>query len=121
MIRHGVAPFLECSSKGDKRFSAFHARPTILDGYSIEEAYQGLKVFRDGITGLDWREAKGRLPLNVAECEAFYRFWWREWVREQDLLPVLRSATGLSDLFGQPHHICLASILWQIRNGTGKL
>jgi len=25
MIRHGEAPFLECSSKGDKRFSAFCA------------------------------------------------------------------------------------------------
>ena len=26
MIKIGEAPFLECSSKGDKRFSAFYAR-----------------------------------------------------------------------------------------------
>jgi hypothetical protein len=116
MIKHGVAPFLECSSRGDKRFSAFYARPTILDGYSIEEAYQGTKIFSDGTTGLDWREAKGRRHINIAECEAFYRYWWREWVREQNLLPILKAASGLTDIFGQPGHVCQASVLWQIRN-----
>lgn len=120
MIRHGEPPYLECSSRGDRRFSAFYAQPTILDGMSIEEAYQGLKVFEDGVTGLDWREAKGRRPINIAECETFYRFWWKEWVREQDLLPVLQAATGLSDMYGQPGHVCQASILWQIRNFVQK-
>ena len=52
MIKHGTAPFWECSSKGDKRFSAFYAR---VDGRSIEEQYQAAKIFEDGSTGLTWR------------------------------------------------------------------
>jgi hypothetical protein len=57
MIKHGSHPYLECSSRGDRRFSAFHARPKSLGGRSIEEGYQGMKVFKGGVTGLKWREA----------------------------------------------------------------
>jgi len=44
MTIYGRAPFLECSSRGDKRFSAFYAR---VNGCSIEEQYQAAKIFRD--------------------------------------------------------------------------
>lgn len=52
MVRHGEAPFLECSSRGDQRFSAFSARLRSQGGRSIEEVYQAAKVFEDGSTGL---------------------------------------------------------------------
>lgn len=120
MIRHGEPPYLECSSKGDKRFSAFYARPRSLHGRSIEEAYQALKVFEDGsggyITELSWREAKGRRALNQDACASAYAQWWREWVEQEQLLPVLQAASGLSDIFGQPGHVCQATVLWEIRN-----
>lgn len=117
MIRIGDPPYLECSSRGDKRFSAFYARPTVLAGRSIEEAYQAMKVFADGSTNLVWRQAKGRQATNAAVCAAAYRGWWREWVDQEQLLPILLAASGLSDVFGQSGHVCQALVLWEIRNG----
>ena len=34
------------------------------------------------------------------------------------LLDVLRAASGLSDIFGQPGHCCQATELWRIRGAT---
>lgn len=119
MIHIGSAPYLECSSKGDKRFSAFYARPKSLNGRSIEEAYQAMKVFVDGSTGLSWRSAKGRQAVNQEACAEAYARWWREWVDEQQLIDVLRGAAGLSDIFGQPGHACQAIVLWEIREAAG--
>ena len=113
MIRHGVAPFLECSSKGDKRFSAFFAR---VNGRSIEEAYQAAKVFEDGTTGLTWRGAKGRKAMNMDECAALYSRLWDQYIAEHpELQQVLLAATGVSDIFGQPGHCCQATELWRIK------
>jgi hypothetical protein len=63
MLEFGEAPFLECSSKGDKRFSAFCA---VVNGKTIEQRYQAAKIFEDGSTGLTWREAKGKKAVNMA-------------------------------------------------------
>lgn len=113
MIRHGIAPFLECSSRGDKRFSAFFAR---VNGRSIEDQYQAAKRFADGSTGLTWREAKGKPPVNVVEVRTLYSALWDQYITEHpELLPVLLSASGLSDMFGQPGHACQATELWRIR------
>lgn len=118
MMRFGQAPYLECSSRGDVRFSAFYARPANLGGQSIEEAYQALKRFADGTTGLSWRAAKGRRATNHEECESAYIQWWAEWVDEQALWLVLTQATGLSDRFGQDGHLCQAEVLWYLRAGA---
>lgn len=114
MIRHGEAPYLECSSKGDRRFSAFHAR---VNGNSIENLYQAFKVFENGETGLSWRNAKGRKPVNIEECRQYYSRLWRKYIRANPmLLLVLKEATGLSDIFGQDGSVCQATELWNIRN-----
>ena len=115
MLKFGTAPYLECSSKGDKRFSAFYARPQSLRGKSIEEAYQSMKVFADDSTGLNWREAKGKKAVNANECAMAYKKWWEEWVEEQNLINILVEAQGLSDMFGQKGHICQAEVLWNLR------
>ncbi len=70
MIVYGKAPFLECSSRGDKRFSAFYAK---VNGRTIEEQYQEVKIFEDGSTGLNWKYAKGRRAINAVECAALVR------------------------------------------------
>lgn len=117
MIIHGVAPFLECSSKGDKRFSAFYARVRNYGGGSIEDLYQAFKVFEGGVTGLSWRAAKGRKAVNMAECAAYYSNLWDWYIYENpELLQVLKASSGLSDLFGQVGHCCQATELWRIRN-----
>ena len=120
MIRHGSAPFLECSSKGDKRFSAFHARINAMGGRSIEELYQAAKVFEGGITGLTWRQAKGRQAINQSYCAAYYSALWDVYIRENPhLLSILKAASGLSDIFGQPGHCCQATELWRIKEAPG--
>lgn len=76
----------ECSSNGDKRFSAFHA--WMPDGRTIEHWYQcGTldgrgKGFQPG--GRDWRLGKGKIPLNPKDKEVqwqeYYGFW-AEWAK----------------------------------------
>lgn len=116
MVKHGVAPFLECSSRGDKRFSAFYAR---VHGKSIEEIYQSFKIFADGSTGLTWREAKGRKAVNQADCTKLYAGLWDDYIADHpELLDVLKTASGLSDMFGQPGRCCQATELWRIRGAS---
>ncbi len=114
MMQYGIFPFLECSSRGDKRFSAFYAR---VNGKSIEEKYQAAKVFAGGTTGLHWRQAKGKKAVNAAECKALYESLWRQYISEHPaLLAVLKAASGLSDIFARPGSVNQAEVLWGIRN-----
>lgn len=119
MISHGIAPFLECSSKGDTRFSAFYARIRGRGGKSIEDMYQAAKVFDDGTTGLGWRDAKGKRAVNIAECAQLYSRLWDDYIQENpQLLDVLTAASGLADRFGQKGHCCQATELWRIRSSA---
>jgi len=114
MIWHGEPPFLECSSLGDKRFSAFYAR---VNGRSIEEQYQASKRFEDGSTGLHWREAKGRRPVNDEETRALYSQLWDKYIAENEhLVDILLAQRGLADSYGRPGSVCQATELWRIRN-----
>mgnify|MGYP001591918609 CR=1 FL=1 len=117
MIKHGLPPYLECSSRGDKRFSAFYAK---VNGKSIEEQYQAAKIFEDGSTGLHWRDAKGKKAINMREVSNLYSRLWDEYIEASpELLDVLKAASGLSDIFGQKGSNCQATELWRIRN-NGK-
>lgn len=116
MIQHGVSPFLECSSRGDRRFSAFFA---VVNGQTIEAAYQAAKVFEDGSTGLTVAQAKGRRAVNQSEVAQLYSRLWDQYIDEHpELLPVLKAASGLSDVFGQLGHVCQATELWRIRGAV---
>ncbi len=120
MIQHGAAPFLECSSKGEKRLSAFYARIRARGNRSIEDLYQGAKIFDDGAggtrTGLSWREAKGKRALNADEVRALYGRLWDEYLAENpDLMPMITAASGVADLFGTPGSACQATEIWRIR------
>jgi hypothetical protein len=114
MMQYGKSPFLECSTRGDKRFSAFCA---IVNGKSIEEQYQAAKVFDDGSTGLHWKEAKGRKAVNATECTILYEKLWRQYIAEHpELLDVIKKVSGLSDIFAKKGSVNQAYILWKIRN-----
>jgi len=116
MIRHGEAPFLECSSKGDKRFSAFYARIKARGNRSVEEIYQAAKVFEGGLTGLAWKDAKGKRAINQEEVTKLYAQLWDEYIEENPaLLEVLQQSSGCQDVFGQAGRCCQASELWRIR------
>jgi hypothetical protein len=117
VIEHGEAPFLECSSKGDKRFSAFFARIRGRNNQRIEDIYQAAKILEDGRTGLSWKDAKGKPAVNAKEVSELYSQLWDEYMAENpELLAVLREYSGLRDVFGQAGHACQATELWRIRN-----
>ena len=112
-MKYGKPPFLECSTRGDKRFSAFYA---IVNGKTIEDQYQSAKVFDDGSTGLHWKEAKGRKAANATQCAILYENLWRQYISEHSqLLDVLKRATGLSDMFAKKGSVNQAQVLWKIR------
>lgn len=119
MIKVGKPPYLECSSRGDKRFSAFYAK---VNGKSIEETYQATKIFSDGATGLDWRSVKrrqkrGSVPVNIVACNKLYKELWRDYLLDNpSYIKILKKASGLSDIFGKEGHMCQAIILWHLRN-----
>lgn len=115
-LKFGKEPYLECSSKGDKRFSAFYARVEEQGLVkSIEDWYQGKKVFEDGSTGLDWRRAKGRQPVNGDVCRSYYSELWDRYFRARpELLEVIRGYEGFSDIYGQEGHACQAEEVYRI-------
>lgn len=98
--RHGG---LECSSKGDARFSAFRAR--LEDGRSIEEHYQcDVKGYDPG--GRNWRLGKGKPPLDPSTnlWLAYLSLWARWTAIHPDLFAELRQlakahGNHLSDRF----------------------
>jgi DNA polymerase III epsilon subunit-like protein len=117
MITTGTEPRLECSSKGDKRFSAFYARIHNRNNKTIEEIYQASKVFEDGSTNLSWREAKGRKAVNMDECSTLYSKLWDEYFSANpDLLTFIKTFNGFTDIFGQPGHCCQATEVHRIAN-----
>lgn len=117
MVYHGKPPFLECSSAGDRRFSAFYAIIRGRGGKSIEEIYQAAKVFSCGTTDLPIKKAKGLRPINGREVRALYTRLWDEYMQENlHLLPIIQAASGLSDRFGRAGYACQATELWRIRN-----
>ena len=119
MLRYGNPPYLECSSKGDKRFSAFYARIESMGNKSIETLYQAFKIFEDGSTGLSWQEAKGKKAVNQEAANIYYKGLWVLYIEENpELLNVLKEASGLSDIFGQVGHNCQATVLFEIRNNS---
>jgi len=116
MLKFGTEPFLECSSKGDKRFSAFYARLERYGGKSIEEIYQARKVFDDGSSGLSWKEAKGREPVNKEDVRLLYEYLWLIYFEENPhLLEVIKQFDGFTDMFGQAGHCCQAEEIYKIR------
>lgn len=114
MIRHGEPPYLECSSRGDRRFSAFYAK---VGNRTIEERYQAFKIFEGGKTGLSIKEAKGRRALNAEDAASYYSHLWDNYiyVLNPHLKSILTEATGFSDVFGQEGSVCQATELWRIR------
>jgi hypothetical protein len=115
MISFGKAPILECSSKGDRRFSAFFARIRFRNNKSIEELYQARKLFEGNVQGLSVQDAKGKLPINIEDCRSFYSQLWNEYFDENpDLLLAISQYNGFSDIFGQPGRACQAEEIYRI-------
>ena len=115
MVRFGKPPMLECSSKGDKRFSALYARIRWRNNKTIEELYQAYKMFEGYVGGLSFKEAKGKKPINIEACRAFYSQLWNEYFDENpEFLLEISQFNGFSDIFGQPGRACQAQEIYRI-------
>ena len=93
----------ECSSHGDKRFSAFNA--VMPDGRTIEQHYQcDVKGYQPG--GTNWRLGKGKPPIDKSkDMWSEYLALWEQWAKAHpelmDELGHAAAAKGyiLSDMF----------------------
>lgn len=92
----------ECSSKGDKRYSAFYAR--LNDGLSIEHHFQ---CFIKGYPSIE--EGKGNPPLREMPKEETYYLYKELWRKYLDSKPWLwtelkvnveKCNNTVSDMFG---------------------
>ena len=93
----------ECSSKGDKRFSALFA--VMSDGRTIEQHYQ-CDVKGYDLGGTNWRAGKGKPPLDTTkDLWKEYLALWHAWsVDHVDLmnelaLCAIKKGYVLSDCF----------------------
>ncbi|AMN31342.1 DarT1-associated NADAR antitoxin family protein [Clostridium perfringens] len=123
---------LECSSKGDKRFSALYAKVKV-NGVlnSIENHYQNSKVFKNNkgefITYNDWKKGKGKkpiafliegylLPLNYGTM--FYNLLWYKYLKcNKELEKILEQYDYYSDLFRvKGAYVCQADVINEYMN-----
>lgn len=111
MLVFGKDPILECSSRGDKRFSAFFAK---VNGSTIEQIYQSSKII-NGKRVDDWRKAKGVKADNHAELTKLYEALWQQYFQENpELYNIILEYNGFSDMFGQKGHVCQAEEIFKI-------
>lgn len=115
MIQIGEPPYLECSSIGDRRFSAYYARLKCCNNRSIEEVYQASKVFKNGKSNLSIKEAKGKKAVNMDFCTKVYKYAWRKYFEENpELLEYACKFNGFTDRFGKRGCNCQAIEIYNI-------
>ena len=57
--------------------------------------------------------------IDAVAAAKFYDQLWQEYINENpELLLVIRSYSGLSDIYGQQGRQCQATSLWKIRNAS---
>lgn len=113
---------LECSSRGDKRFSAFYAMTRIGNAYlSIENHYQLAKRFNDGIIPTTWKDAKGKAPTHficmdkrcpVEYLGMYYKMLWYKYLSENpQLVLYVGQFTKFTDMFKGKSTNCQAEVI----------
>jgi len=123
---------LECSSKGDKRFSAFYARVFAFGEFdSIENHYQLSKRFGDFIP-TSWQDAKGKNPTHIELNGKKYDLkmmpqWYKLlWVKYLDNSPHLVEHASqydeFNDIFKGKSINCQADVIRQyIKEGRESI
>jgi len=117
----------ECSTKGDRRFSALCA--TLEDGRTIEQHYQcDVKGYDPG--GTDWKRGKGNPPLSSRahlDLWAEYLGLWKKWAElNPELMVELRSLAvshqnKLSDCFASGPINQARALSTLLNEGYGKI
>lgn len=137
-----MTKILECSSRGDKRFSALYAKVKVFDVWdSIEAHYQNSKEFRDEggfIKAKSWKEAKewqkaGKKPVRVnirgtvLPIDFLSQYYKLLWVKYLDAHPELveyaKQFDEFTDMFrGKNTLNCQADIIRQyVKEGRASV
>lgn len=134
---------LECSSKGDKRFSALFAKVKVFDVFdSIESHYQRCKEYLD-ITGefisaSDWKEAKawqkeGKMPvriningirLPIDYLTPYYKLLWVKYLdANKGLVEYAKQFEEFTDMFKGANTLnCQADVIRQyVKEGRDSI
>lgn len=113
---------LECSSKGDKRFSAFYAKIKLYGKYdSIENHYQLAKRIGSFIPK-SWRDVKGKKPTHIhingkdydlKYTISFYELMWVKYLDENpELVEYANQFDDFHDIFKSKNAlVCQADII----------
>jgi hypothetical protein len=119
---------LECSLRGDKRYSAFYAKVAV-NGVvkSIEEHYQLSKVFSDNgklITYNNVRDAKGKKPCafivnnklyDIKYLSMWYKLLWVKYLdKHPELVAYASTFDDFNDMFKGKNTVnCQADVIRQ--------
>lgn len=114
---------LECSTRGDARFSSFYAIVEA-DGKkdSIENHYQLSKRFGETVPK-SWRDSKGRKPthieikgrkLDIRFLTQYYKLLWCKYLDENPyLITIAKKYDDFSDIFKGNSINCQADVIRQ--------
>jgi hypothetical protein len=120
-----LSKVLECSSKGDKRFSAFYAKVNI-NGVcdSIENHYQLSKRFGNDVVPKHWKQCKGRKPTHFVvnnirfelnEFSIWYKvLWLKYFIENPELLVYINKFDDFNDMFKGKALNCQADVIRDI-------
>jgi hypothetical protein len=121
---------LECSSKGDKRYSAFYARVSVFGKYdSIENHYQSCKRFFDQSIiepkGLnpDYIEIRNK-KFEKQYATAYYKLLWVKYLDEHpELVEHAKQFDYFHDVFRGKYSLnCQADVIKQyVKNGRESI
>jgi hypothetical protein len=124
---------LECSSKGDKRYSAFYAMVKVFGKTdSIENHYQLCKRFGD-IIPQTWKDAKGKQPTHihinskdydVKYLSMFYKLLWVKYLDQHpELVDSAKQFDDFHDIFKGKNTVnCQADVIRQyIKQGRDSI
>lgn len=108
---------LECSSKGDKRFSAFYAKVTVNGKLnSIENHYQNCKLTNDLVSCMKGQKVdliyiNGK-KLNPKFLTPFYKLLWVKYLDQNpDLVAYAKQFDTFSDMFRGKSINCQADVI----------
>lgn len=119
---------LECSSKGDKKFSAFYAYTTVFGIYdSIEHHYQNCKRFNIQpikIKGAspDYIEIYG-IKLDKKYLTPYYKLLWVKYLdNNKDLVEYAEQFDDYNDIFKGHSINCQADVIRQyVKQGRSSI
>lgn len=115
---------LECSTKGDIRFSAFGATVTIFNMTDkIENLYQLCKRFGSDVAPTDWKDCKGKQPthliinglkLDVKYLTPWYKLLWLTYLdANPELVAFASQFDDYNDIFKGKSVNCQADVIRQ--------